>query len=244
MLDNNLFDLKSDSKKSSVGYTIDLDYFGDAYIFYSPYGNIENDLRTYVHEFGHYVNSAHDATSIFGKTFYIDVCEIHSQGMEGLISQEYKNIYGEELGDKLEKSEMYDVISAVSNACMVAEFEIYAYEHEGASVDELAEYYAKLAAGYGNAYVEGGNYLFVNISHIYQSPMYYISYATSALSAVEIYNLSKKDPELAREKYLELSALGSGWRYKGVTEFVGLENIFKKGTISHIYNEFYNNIKD
>ena len=243
MLRNDLFDLKPDDNKSQVGYTVAMPYYGDAYIFDAPTGNTVKDLGTHVHEFGHYVWDVHDLSNIFEKTHYMDVLEIYSQGMEALICQKYKEIYGEEAGEYLEKNEMEDIASAIWQACVVAEFEIYAYEHPDSTLEELGRVYSKIEAEYYGARFDRkeGDFSWVNIPHIYQSPMYYIAYATSAFSSIEIYNLSKEYPELAKEKYLEMSALGSGWKYRGINEFVGLDDIFKRGTVRKIYRDFYSN---
>lgn len=242
ILDNNLVDMNPSETKTDRGYTVTLPYYGDAYIFDSPYEN-GLDIFTYVHEFGHYNNDVHVDETFLESTNYFDVLEIHSQGMEAIFCDKYKDIYGEEIGRYLELNEMYTIASAVPDSCLVAEFELYVYEHPDMTLEEMGKKYARICAEYG--YNVGSEaYNFVNIPHLYNSPLYYIAYATSALTSMELYTLYKENPQLATEKYLEISALGSGWKYRGINEFVGLDDVFKKGTVKKIYYGLYKAFKE
>ncbi|MBQ0027379.1 MAG: hypothetical protein KBS96_02135 [Lachnospiraceae bacterium] len=240
MLDNNLFNLNPSDTKADVGYTTGMPAFGDAYIFDSPYGNY-NDLYTYVHEYGHYNHVFHaDENELEGRAV-MDVNEIHSQGLEALMAPLYSDIYGEEIGEFLEMDEIEQMVGAIEDACKIAEFEIYAHEHPNSTVEELGKYFLELSEDYGESY---NSYItevydWIYIPHLFNSPGYYISYSTSAVSALELYCLSYENRNLAIEKYMELTSLGSSWKYAEANRFVGLGDVFKKGTTKNMYRDLY-----
>ncbi len=243
LLDCDLFDLKSSPTKPDKGFTYPLPYYGDAYIFDSPYVS-SRDLFTYVHEFGHYNNNYYTQEGEFEGVSNLDTAETHSQGLEVLFCRYYEDMYGEETGAYLQAAEIYALMQAVFNSCMVAEFEIYAHENPDCSVEELGEYYAELLDEYGLSYFGlKEDYTWVDIPHIFVQPCYYISYATSALAALDIYTLSLENYEQACEKYMQITAFKSYWYFKETIQYVGLPDVFKKGVAGRIYEECYKSIK-
>ena len=245
LLDCNLFDLKSVPTKPDKGFTINLPYYGDAYIFDSPYV-ASNDLFTYVHEFGHYNNAYYTQENEFESVSNLDNAETHSQGLEVLFSEYYTDIYGEETGTYLQVAEIYNLMNSVSSACMITEFEIYAHEHPDTTVEELGRYFAELNEEYelGVYYLDLDEvYTWIDIPHIFVQPCYYISYATSALAALDIYSLSLTDYELACEKYMEITALKSYWYFKETLQYVGLPDVFEEGVSKEIFEKCYRDLK-
>ena len=75
------------------------------------------------------------------------------------------------------------------------------------------------------------------MNHTFEVPMYYISYATSALAALDIYVRSLEDRDAAIELYLRVTETTSDVRYCELLEQCGLDNIFEKGTIEKIAQE-------
>gem|GEM_PF-4023880 len=240
MLNNNLFNLSMSDTKANSGYSIGFKTFGDAYIFDSPYG-MSTDLFTYIHEFGHYNNYYYVEEKEFQEYSTQDISEIQSQGLELLMASKYNQIFDEETATYLECKELSSLIDSVINGAIVAEFEIYAYEHPNATDDELSEKMLDIYQEYGvytNATVDK-LYFWTDIPHLYSAPMYYVSYMTSALAALQLYSMSYEDYDLAVEKYMEISTLRSYWTYRSACEYVGMEDIFKKGTIENIIKNIY-----
>ena len=243
LLDCNLFDLKSTPTKPDKGFTMELPYYGDAYIFDSPYVS-SRDLFTYVHEFGHYNNAYHTQEDEFEGVANLDTAEIHSQGLEALFCRYYSDMYGEEVGAYLQAEEIYGLMNSVFSACMVAEFEIYAHENPDSTVKELGEYYARLADEYGlSIFGFKEDYSWVDTPHIFVQPLYYISYATSALAALDIYTLSLENYEQACEKYMQITAFKSYWYFRETIQYVGLPDVFKKGVAGRIFEDCYKSLK-
>lgn len=235
LLDNNLFDLMSSDTKPDIGFSTELKSFGDAYIFDSPYVQA-SDLFTFVHEFGHYNSFFYIEDKDFQEFNTIDVSEIKSQGLELIMASKYDQIFDENTAKFLECKDVSGIVDAVVNGAIIAEFEIYAFEHPEATTEELSNKLLKINNDYGRYYEDSVNgvYDWLDVSHLYSSPLYYISYVTSGLSALEIYELSYEDYDLATEKYMEISTLKSFWKYKEACEYVGLSNVFEKGTVKDI----------
>ncbi|MCQ2080812.1 MAG: DUF6044 family protein [Lachnospiraceae bacterium] len=244
LIDNHLFDLSLSETKPDNGYTIRFSTFNDGYIFDSPYG-VTKDIFTYVHEYGHYNYYYHLVNSNFENENNIDFSEYHSQGMEVLFSRYYEEIFGEELGRDLAYNEISQLTNSIIDSAIVAEFELYAFDHPDSTVDELSKVYLEINGKYGRRYVEQITriYDWMNIPHIYQSPCYYISYSTSALAALETYAEAGEDFDKAVEKYMEMTALPPTWGFKNVLHFVGIDDIFEEGNVSRIYKNTYKELK-
>ncbi len=245
LLKYNLYDLDQSDTKFAKGFTLNMDSYKDAYIVDSPYLN-SIDLFTFVHEFGHYNNSFYSEEDEFGPVNNMDLCEIHSQGLELLFSDYYPEIFGHDTGVSLIVSDVSNLALITYRSCMTTEFEIYAHEHHGElTVEELGKYYKKLMGKYGYDYgidVEG-YYDWVEIPHIFSSPMYTISYATSALGAFDIYALAEDDRDLAVEKYLTISSLSQSWGFREMLDFVGMDDIFEKGVPQKIMGKTFERLE-
>ena len=51
------------------------------------------------------------------------------------------------------------------------------------------------------------------MTHLYQQPFYVISYATSALAALELLEMAQENRDQALDAYMEISASGTGTAY-------------------------------
>ena len=67
--------------------------------------------------------------------------------------------------------------------------------------------------------------------HNFQNPMYIISYATSGLSALDLWFLYLERPRQGRDVYLELSALSLSAPYRSAIKETGLADIFGPETV-------------
>ena len=74
-------------------------------------------------------------------------------------------------------------------------------------------------------------------SHNFQTPMYFISYATSALSALDLWLRYLEHPRQAKEAYLDLTALSLSLPYREAVEKVGLRDIFASETVPALAEE-------
>lgn len=119
---------------------------------------------------------------------------------------------------------------AVSSGCMIAEFEMSVYENPDMTSAELIKLYDDLEVKYNLE--ERIDWYYV--SHLFEQPGYYISYATSGIAAFEIWNTSLTDRQSAIDSYIELSSNGSSGDFREVLSSSGMNDIFEKQTLLNI----------
>ncbi len=233
-----LYDMDPAYGKADTGFTIWMDYFGDAFIFDSPYGSYY-DYATAIHEFGHYHYMFRNNEDIMIKSNNIDLCEIHSQGLEMLFYEYDDEVLEGEAGELFQFIEVYQMVENVVNAALVSEFELQVYQNPNMSLEDMNKLYLNLSRKYGISYNSSITelYTWVDIPHIFNSPCYYIGYSTSALSALDILTLAQEDRHEAVEKYMELTTLPTYMPYCDAIEYVGLRDIFEKGVSAEIIKE-------
>lgn len=172
-------------------------YFGPGYA----------SASTLVHELGHFCA----AKNVDLNAIPMDLAETHSQGNEWLFMTYLQGQYRPESYAALENYRLYENISMIVICCMVDEFEEKVYSHPNAgnlTAEEYDQLMEEVAEQYG-----GIKYIDDNVSDIQyywkvvamESPVYYISYAVSAVAALNIYTLSQENEAQAREVYRQLT---------------------------------------
>lgn len=228
MLDNDLIDLEALDSKLFAAYTEDLPAYGSAYMFFSP--AYLGDAGTLVHEFGHYANFclASDTVPCF------DTLEVHSQGLEMLYLSFADSLAGEDSAASLRSYWLGTMLdSGVVNSAVVAAFELEAYTRGDMDLDALNRSYGRLneAAGFETIF-DGISYGWYQIPHLFNSPCYYISYSTSAASALDILLRSEEDFDRAADQYLALVAQTDVFGYADAMEAAGLTNMMEPGALA------------
>ena len=220
--DLHLYDIEYGADKLPTGYTVALPAYGSAFIFNSPYGDYQ-DLSDTVHEFGHFFETFHCTQHDLWSTFNIDVGEIDSQALELMFTEQAGELFGEQYGEVYRDVILYNILDSVLDGCLYDEFQTAAYQTPEMTVEELNVLFKELSEDYGYSYGPGveEDPTWVENAHNFQSPLYFISYATSALSALDLWFLYLENPREAREVYLELSALSLSLPYMAAAEEVG-----------------------
>lgn len=220
------------------GFTINLPQYNDAAIFMDLVGD-DSDLETLVHEFGHYNAGMHQKQQALDTGFCMDTSEIHSQGLEVLFLSCADAVYGEENAAVKKLNILYNLLDSIVQGCLQDEFQQLAYaaakDHK-LTVKELNELACRLYNEYGLETQPGAKeiYSWVEIPHTYESPFYYISYATSAVNALDILSISQEDYREAADTYMRLTALPMEIPYQQALEQVGLHNTFDADTLQFI----------
>lgn len=220
------------------GFTINLPQYNDAAIFMDLVGN-DSDLETLVHEFGHYNAGMHQKQQALDTGFCMDTSEIHSQGLEVLFLSCADAVYGEENAAVKKLNILYNLLDSIIQGCLQDEFQQLSYaaakDHK-LTVKELNELACRLYNEYGLETQPGVKeiYSWVEIPHTYESPFYYISYATSAVNALDILSISQEDYREAADTYMRLTALPMDIPYQKALEQVGLHNTFDADTLQFI----------
>ena len=220
------------------GFTINLPQYNDAAIFMDLVGN-DSDLETLVHEFGHYNAGMHQKQQALDTGFCMDTSEIHSQGLEVLFLSCADAVYGDENAAVKKLNILYNLLDSIIQGCLQDEFQQLSYaaakDHK-LTVKELNELACRLYNEYGLETQPGAKeiYSWVEIPHTYENPFYYISYATSAVNALDILSISQEDYREAADTYMRLTALPMEIPYQQALEQVGLHNTFDADTLQFI----------
>lgn len=242
MTEHKLFDIFPSDTKETMSYTIGLEKFGVPFLFINPV--IFPLQSTLVHEYGHYNAGFHDqylkeyANSDFNDEYKpqnIDVCEIHSQGLEILFYDYYGKIYGNR--NKSEKLlSIINMLSSVEQASLMSLWQERVYEEENLTVEKCNQIFKELAEEYRytNLCDEDGGYYWAYVNHNFEIPMYYISYGVSAMAALDLIPIQGKDNSASVDKYMRLSAMGERNDFKETLESCGFDDIFSESTFEKI----------
>ena len=228
MCRNGLYDFAA-SKPERVGgaYTVGMPYYKDAYLFANK-ENTYSDYQTILHEFGHFAAYCYDETPELFRGFSVDVAEIQSQALELLALHEVDRIFGER-ADTYTLMELSDILFAIMSAAMVYEFEEVIYKQPNMTLDDMNRLFAEIQTQYHATFFlayENACYGWVDVTHLFDSPMYYIGYGTSAFSALNIWLLSQQDYDAAVQTYLDIMKHASNSSYQNVVDVCDLENVF------------------
>lgn len=236
MVDHHLYDIDYDPNKMNVGYTTTLYEYQEPFIFNTPDYSYY-DLETMIHEFGHYNEAFHSGATLITDVTNMDVAEIHSQGLELLYLEYANDVYGEKLGDTAQQIILYQILYSVIDGCLYDEFQnaVFSADHE-MTAQEVNQLFRRLSEEYGYFYYDTDEeaYDWVDVPHTFSSPMYYVSYGTSALAALDIWTISLDDRQAGIDKYMELTTYGLTTTYCELLEKCGLKSIFEDGTIRDI----------
>lgn len=230
MLKYKLYDFESSPVKSNLSYTSLLYSYHQPYMSITPTG-LYTDVSAFIHEFGHYnAFYKHD----IDLKLILDIAEMHSQGLEMLFLPYYEAYEG--AADSLVKYSFIIYLQTLIQGCLEDEFQQYVYSNDITSVKQLNEEYYKLQLEYGLIPESSDKEVktWVLITHTFVMPLYYISYATSIVPALEIFEISNVDRKAAIEVYNNLVDAGSKETFLNTLKSVGLGSPFYEGTINKI----------
>lgn len=212
MIKNGLYELTDAPDSMDSGYTITLNAYDSPFIYNRMYGDCY-DLDDLSHEFGHftdaYFNAAPDVVTSTGS---YDLFEIHSTGLEALLTRFYGEIY-DEGADVAEFIVLGGLVEAVIDGCIHDEFQRRVYARPDMTLDEINALYAEVCREYGKSVGEA-DCSWQDVTHNFDSPLYYISYAVSALAALQIWDEAQTDFDKAAALYMDVldrGAYGDGY---------------------------------
>ena len=217
-----------------AAFTAYLPYYDQSVVFLSD--GYYKSTSTTVHEMGHFVslyNYDYSATSY-------DLLETHSQGSEWLLlyylkDHMSKGAYKIKVVDEI--ATLYDLMI---RCAIIDEFEETVYKalipYQPSEYDDLIERICQKYGSNVNQSLGIDNYL----KHvIIRSPVYYISYATSAISAANFYVKALDEGyEAAQESYRKLQEGNKDEGFLYNLEYAGLPSPFKSETYVNLCNKF------
>lgn len=236
LLSNGLYDISDSDDKLYTGYTSYLYSYDVPFIFNCPYGNF-NDFTDLYHEFGHWLAAYyHPSDPLYGVADF-DLSELQSQGMEMMFLQYYDEIFGSD-APVLRAQVLLNLVYGVVKGAMYDEFQQRVYAEENLTKDRLLDIFREVYADYGQQTYDGYEYEWVRVIHNFQQPMYYISYAVSAIPALELYAMSLEDPADAMDAYLRVAGMGDEEYYlTDALREAGLSNTMKAPIADVIIDE-------
>ena len=187
---------------------------------------------TIVHEMGHYYASLHNSN-----INSYDLAETQSQGNEFLFLKYVSGSMDEAIFEVLEDYNLYDVVAMSIICAIIDDFEqkVYSLESvEGYTIKDFNAIMDEVCKPYG-----GRSFISSKITSINSywqavcpnSPVYYISYATSSLAAVSLYAKAVEDEAGAREAYRKLiEDIEEDDGFKDALAKAGLLDPFKEET--------------
>lgn len=231
MVDYRLYNIEYSPDKANRGYTTLLYYVNEPYIFNAAYDEFY-DYTDMFHEFGHFANYFYTQSDLLFGISDNDLSELQSQGMELLFTHYYDEIFGSR-ADDARGYVLMNMIYSVVDGALYDEFQQRVYAEPDLSVDRVNEIYAGLYEEYGYEPYDGYETEWMGISHNFDTPFYYISYAVSAIGALELYKLMEESFERGVDKYLTVCAMDTEYYYYSeALEEAGLSDIFDPATYS------------
>ncbi len=214
-----------------------LDAFGHPFCLFGSEGQ---STSTIVHELGHYYASLYNADLIS-----YDLAEVQSQGNEMLLLDYIEGSLSSKVYDLLLKYTMYANVNTLISCVIIDEFEreVYALESvEGFTSEDFDAIMDKVCEKYG-----GKDFIANNLGDMYgywrqvatNNPVYYISYAVSLTSALNIYAELKNDRETGREIYrILIEETDSSMTFLSALEKAGLPSPFSHESTENILKIF------
>lgn len=209
MIEHEMYILADDLEVSfDGGYTTFISGYGQPYVYNAVYGDYYS-ITGMVHEFGHYcdfyLNGLYGPGSPGGQ---YDLAEVSSTGLEMLFYQYFDEIFEGDAEE--EKADMLCTpLWMIVTGCLFDEAQQKIFEYEGElTVEKVNEIFAQTGEEYGMRR-EFGNF-WTEVTHNFEAPFYYISYAAASTAALEIWLTAENEGfEAGKEMYLEILSMGS-----------------------------------
>ncbi len=226
MREYNLCNIEPSAKKSNTGFTARLYYYNEPYVMNNPSGTYFDYSDTF-HEFGHFVNSFYTVGDLIFGIDDNDLSELQSQGMEIMFLNFYDDIFGAENGEALRSGILMNILYSVVDGAMYDEFLQRVYSEDGLTAQRAAEIFDEVYFSYGCTEYEGYEHEWMDVSHNFEYPFYYISYAVSAIPALELYVMSLDSFESAAQAYVDVAAMDCEYYYfDEALQEAGLSDVF------------------
>lgn len=233
MLDHHLYILDDDPNMMPAGFTTIIDDYAAPFLFINTASY--TDPGTLFHEFGHYYNFYLMGSPKWNDSNNLDLAEVHSQGLELLMFHYYDQIYGDD-AELMQVSVILDLLYSILSGCCEDEFQQAVFENPDMTVNQMNLLHARLFSEYFGYPVY---YEWVEIHHHFETPFYYISYATSAVSAFEIWEIAQSDRSAALDSYRSVTQNTLNCGYLEPLSRAGLSNPFTSDMVQKLADTLY-----
>lgn len=219
------FDVEPSPNKVSTGYSAVMPYYRIPFYFNNSSGTW-TDLTATIHELGHNNEGYWIKRGWNAAESAIDVREVHSQALELLMLRFYPELFGSQTY-AAETDIVFRMLGSVVKSCLYDEWERRVYETPELTLEKANRLFRQLCGEYGLVAADdarGEMIGWVGIPHLFDAPMYVISYATSAAGAFAFWEASQEDYYAAVDDYLRYTALGGETGFEDSFLAVGMES--------------------
>lgn len=233
LIEDELYNIGNSTSRQDGAFTTLIEKTDSPFISLTRSG--EDDFAVLSHEFGHFVEfEENEPENILTDEDNIDLSEIASNGYQGLMTHYYDRIYKEN-GELETKKRVLDLLGNVVDGCAMDEFQREVYDNPDMSLQEINKCYSQIAVEYNMSEEGDPGYDWVYVSHNFEVPMYYISYAVSGLAAIQIWNQSQTDFDEAVDTWEEFIEIGCfNQDYLDVVNRCGLIKFTDEGAVKQI----------
>lgn len=232
---NDIQSPESGGERLESSYTVGFPSYHDAFVFITR-NNTFQDYQALIHEFGHFGSYYYNTVPEFFLGFNVDICELQSQGLEILMSGYAKDMFGEG-GEAYAFETLTDMLYTAIMACILQDFEKSVYSDPDMSLEDMNRRFKEVQDAYTSQYysVQGDMcYDWVDIPHLFYSPLYYIGYGTSALSALDLWTMAQEDKESAVKTYKGILKEGLDAPYRETISRWGMRDVFDREQIADL----------
>ncbi len=228
MIKNGLY-VTGSGDSEELSYTTQLSYINSAIIYQYLYGSV-TDFRAATHEFGHFnAMNSYSIPFLYISSNNLDIAEVQSQGLEVLYTEFYGEIFGEN-AEMLRLNEAMGLLSAIAAGFQGNEFECYVFAHaDEMTPEDVISKYKELSEKYVLY-----NREFYRVPHFFEMPGYYISYAVSALAALDLWNIMYRDFDRAADIYTDFShvSMYDGTGFSSALSECGFDDVLSENFIN------------
>lgn len=243
MVDNELMNLETKQYKSLGGYC---EYFFDydtPFIF-GNFNGTSSDVKVLTHEIGHalqaYLSGDVPMVEIIWPTY--EAAEIHSMSMEFLTWPWLENFFLEDT-DKYKFIHLSETIRLIPYAVAVDTFQNYVYENPNITPNDRKAIWRKIEKEYqpyrnygSDEFLERGGYWF-KITHIFQSPFYFIDYALAQICAFQFWEKYNENRSECWNDYMNICKVGGTESFLNIVKLANLQSPFEEGSIYSVINK-------
>ncbi|HIZ56927.1 MAG TPA: hypothetical protein H9671_12200 [Firmicutes bacterium] len=230
-----LYDLDYSPNKKYGGYTTYISNYDAPFLFDTWTGSGYSVINL-IHEFGHYNYFYWELYSPITVDPGTDIAEVHSQALELLFQNYFEDFFGTAAAD-MKAAHMENLLFAMISASMEDEFQETVYENPDMTLDQINRLYYKLSEEYACLPSDAAGdvlYNWIDIAHTFEVPFYYISYALSLDTALQIWEISLDDWEEGFQRYMDFCAYNTDNGYFATLEDNGLRSPFEAEGIRHL----------
>lgn len=234
MTSNGLYSIGDEAERMDGGYTTWLASSQSPFIYVCTYDDA-SDFLTISHEFGHYCHFYFYPQENLLSVSDLDLLEVHSNGLQALLTQWYDEIFTQG-ADVIEFVNLSDLMENVLDGCIQDEFQRRIYDcQEELTAETINRTYVEVYSEY-NPYAQlQWNSTWLYVLHNFEAPLYYISYAASAMAALQLWDMTQTDPDAAAQTYLAILPAGDdGQSYSQVVTDCGLRLFSEQGAVADI----------